>query len=665
MVAEISHSGQRLQASRRGAGRASALGGFVYCFAVAVGVFGSHVGTSQCLATSGPGKAGVGQEPARENDPGYRIHRTGPRDLSVRLGEAPVFILKNGYLARFRCTVDDDHWLGTRRHPVSLGWSPDRFPGVEVAEVTAEARADGFTITTCGSKPALPGVRFRTTVEGRVRQAGGPLQYTLRSVLTLDTPEAFHDRLTRKKVEYLDIWFEGLFWPECDGHDRELYETLLFQTPGGPLRSAPKLHVFPSLRGATYETLVCKMPEGGLFGLVDHEEPGYVIRINKLSAPGVVGICWWTWDPHLFMDVPADANRMAYEIEIEQIPCSRGKALAARAVPIAFRKDPDYQLPVFVRDDVNTFRKLVDRSDEWTWERHSRHCFVDEHVGADDEQSVAIRRASAGRTAWYTRALGEDYFDHRRLHGGHRITSVVRTRGVTGKARLGVLCYNGPETRLYEEPDPVAVFSSAVTGTNDWTRLEVAFDATGYKRFKIVLEQDGAGQSWFDNVRLYPDTSASRTPPIDAVLDLRGDLKPPGSRRLTLGHFATSHPPMLNDVERLTLAWANCNARSRPFRLSAGRYRFMLRARGDGCHEDPPLLLVEVNDLVSRRIAVVPGRTREYAVPFGLESAGVVRLSLTFVNDGTCLQQGDQIDKNVFVESITLDSCGPQVTTDN
>ncbi len=585
---------------------------------------------------------------------GYQVHLVSSSHREVRLNNAPVFILKEGHLARFRFTPRDDHWLGTKRHPVNLGWGPVRFPGVEVAEVSLEAGANGFSARVTGHKPDWPGARFLTTVTGQAEEEEGPLRYTIRSELFLDDAAAFRDLLPRAKVEYLDIWVEGVFWPGRDGHDRELYEHFLFAEPDGTLRSAPKLHVFPSLRKTAYRTLARALSTGGFIGFVDSVESGFLIRIEELSAPGEVGICWWTWDPHLTMRVPHDANSLVYEVAIEQFPRAEGQALLARAKTIPFRDDPQYQVPVFTRDMVNTFGKLLDHPDEWAWEPQSRRCSIDERVGYDDSRSVTIRSEGLGRTAWYARALGVDYFDHRPLEGGYRVRAVVKTRDVAGGARLGVLCYNGPETWLYEEPEAVSAFSQGVHGTNDWTSAEVRFDATGYSRFKIVLEQDGRGQSWFDNVSLSADPSALGVFREAEVLDLRNALRSGSSQPLNLRDFEVSRPRMLEDAGRLTLAWERCLARSRRLHLSAGRYQFVMRAEGEGCREDAPVLLAEVPGVSAERVLVTPDRIKDYALAFGLSQDKIVRLSLTFMNDGVCSQDGRDVDKNIFVEAVRL-----------
>jgi hypothetical protein len=111
---------------------------------------------------------------------------------------------------------------------------------------------------------------------------------------------------------------------------------------------------------------------------------------------------------------------------------------------------------------------------------------------------------------------------------------------------------------------------------------------------------------------------------------------------------------MLEDARRLTLAWERCLARSRRLHLSAGRYQFVMRAEGQGCREDPPVVLAEVPGVSAERVTVTPDRIKDYALVFGLPQDKIVHLSLTFMNDGVCSQDGGEVDKNVFVEAVRL-----------
>ena len=86
---------------------------------------------------------------------------------------------------------------------------------------------------------------------------------------------------------------------------------------------------------------------------------------------------------------------------------------------------------------------------------------------------------------------------------GFRITAWARTEKVTGRgAFLAVrwAVYNYPERFPY-------ICSERLTGTSDWTRLEVEIRGPApedVSAISIVLRQDGAGTSWFDDLDVTP-----------------------------------------------------------------------------------------------------------------------------------------------------------------
>jgi hypothetical protein len=93
-------------------------------------------------------------------------------------------------------------------------------------------------------------------------------------------------------------------------------------------------------------------------------------------------------------------------MEIEPVSAERAARIIEEARPIAFTADEDYQLPVFVRDGVNSFDRNISRAEQWAWEPSSRACRVDDGLGADDEHSVTIELDGPDRAAWYARTLG-------------------------------------------------------------------------------------------------------------------------------------------------------------------------------------------------------------------------------------------------------------------
>ena len=295
---------------------------------------------------------------------------------------------------------------------------------------------------------------------------------------------------------------------------------------------------------------------------------------------------------------------------------------------------------------------MLDKPDEWSWEQHSIACSIDRELGYDDTVSVTINGKEERTTAWYARTIGYDYFDHAPLQDGHAVAAMLRTADAPVGARLGVICYNGPESWLYEESEPVAVWSEPVTGTSDWQKRTVRFDATGFKRFKIVLEHSGAGQSWFDNVTLERDPSADGAGWHDDVVDWR-DRDWSQSQELPFRAFRCSRPKMRNDPKRLVMAWRDCSAVGPNLRVPEGKYQFRLTVSGDGCIDNLPILQTTIDPSIEVHDIGIDGTS---IVELRFESDGItpIQLQLKFANDGQCSTSKSDVDKNIYVHNIEI-----------
>jgi hypothetical protein len=578
-------------------------------------------------------------------------------NLRIEHDGEPIFLLTHGYLARFRSTRANDHWIGTTRHPMNLSWLPNAFPDATATLDSVALRDHGFDVSVSGTKPVdgRGPLAFRTVVSAEARY-GDVLTWRIESSLRHAEPgRPVGGWSEGRPVEYLDPWIEGIFWPQRDGHDEELYEYFVFGGANGVYHKSPKLHIFPSIRDASYETLVQPMGGGDAFGVLDVEEGGYLFRAQRLDAPGSVNICWWTWDPHFMIDAPPDAASVAYAMEIEPVAAGRAARILAEARPIEFTKDEDYQLPVFKRDGVNAFDVNISTADQWAWEPSSRACRVDDAVGADDQRSVTIKLDDPEQAAWYARALGVDYFDHAPLDGGWRVDALVRTRDLNGQARIGLVAHHGAETWLYEEPSADSAYSRPLSGTNDWTPVTLRFKAEGYQRYKLVLEQRGIGQSWFDNVTLTRDPDAPPIRPTVGHLDLRAVLADAGRHEFDLRDLRVARPAMRAGGGQIAMAWKDCWTGTPPMRLDAGSYRLIWSAHGTGCPFDPARLRVTLGAVFDHMVAIDSAAPKEWTLEFTVHEPVRAELILTFVNDGMCADGDQSIDKNAFLDSLAIE----------
>jgi hypothetical protein len=609
-----------------------------------------EAGTAASLAASGPALA--------RTTPVFEAEITPDQNMvRVRVGGQEVLRLTNKYLLRLRCDPSKDMWLGYDYAEIHLGWNPNQFPAVNVSAVDVRTIGDRVTIAITGEKPDYPGSRFQTSVTGELDD-GGLIRYTIGSELRFGSTTGTPGNPRRVQgVEFLDVWVDRIFWPENFQNRRELYQHFVFGTPSGIVR-APKLHVYtdtPS-QTATFETLGQAIEEGSFFAVVDEAEGGFQFRFDRLSLPGSIGICWWTWDPHFIVNRYDTTESLSYSVTIESLSAPEARGLVEQAKPIRFRKDPDYQVPTFYLDHTNDFRARVAKSSDWVWERTSTDARLDREVGYDDRASATIQIEGEGRHAWYSRILWQDPWSQRPIHGRYRLSAMVRTRGVQGQARIGIMQADGPELLLYREPSPIFSYSQAITGDTEWQEYSFDFMAI-WPKLKVVLEQEGAGRSWFDNVRVAAlcDPIADEAPRVAFHSQDHGALS---VRRFDLWSMTESWPGVVGSG-LLNLVWPDSWAGTPEVTLEPGMYQLVIHARGGGCAADSPALLVEGPPGLAQVVTIRPDASDDYIVAFTLRKRQAVSFRLTAIRDGVCGVAGSEIDKNVFVRALTL--AGPTV----
>jgi hypothetical protein len=584
--------------------------------------------------------------------PKFEVESTPDQNLvRVRVRGQEVLRLTNKYLLRLRCDPGKDMWLGYDNAEINLGWFPNASPAVAVTAVDAATDGDRLRVVVAGEKPGYPGARFETTLTGEFDDRG-LIRYTLGSDFRQGgAATAGPARGGFGRVEFLDVWIDRIFWPEKYRGSRELYEQFVFGTPHGVLR-APKLHVFTVTPdpASTFETLIQDVEQGSFFGVVDKAEGGFRFGFDRLSAPGSVAICWWTWDPHFLIE-NNPAETLSYTVTIDALDAEQGRDLLGRAKPIRFRADPDYQLPTFRLEGVNDFSGRVSRPADWAWERTSDRARLDMSVGYEDSASATIRGESGERHAWYSRILWQDVWTQYPIRGRYRLSAKVRTRGATGQARIGIVQDDGPESLLYGEASPSFSYSQPVKGDAEWVDCSLDFTASA-TRVKVFLEHEGPGQAWFDDVRLVPLCDPAEGGPAAVAFHAR-DHGGAAMRRFESWKMTSSRPEVRSPLG-LIFAWPESWASTPAVTLRPGDYQLVVHARGEGCMADQPVLLVEGPPGLARSVAVRPDANDDYVVAFSLRKRQEVSFRLAFVNDGPCAESGQQKDKNVFIRALTL-----------
>ncbi len=259
-----------------------------------------------------------------------------------------------------------------------------------------------------------------------------------------------------------------------------------------------------------------RMLEGDdFFWLLEKENPAVKILSE---APVSAGLCAYMWDAHfgyrvcqggepVLLQGPREFRASWLLYGLRNVEGERLHRLAKESTPADLTL-----MPIYV-EGVNRFSPLSEeaiqtRHDLWPWSSHKDDSnvilFVDHNEGYDDRSSLSIASGGEGAGQWIATTLGPA-FGGKEFHANkrHRLRAYVRTADLRGISRLAIRLHRkgSPDlfdVSMYERYDS----APSLKGTNAWTELEVLTPtiSPAPDRLHLVLEQHGAGRSWFDNV---------------------------------------------------------------------------------------------------------------------------------------------------------------------
>ena len=143
--------------------------------------------------------------------------------------------------------------------------------------------------------------------------------------------------------------------------------------------------------------------------------------------------------------------------------------------------------------------------DPFPWKYSGNGAEWDKTFGRTDTFSLKIDKKDTGLTRWNTfQGDGEGYFAEPWTPcKGYRVSCYVKTDSVTGRGSTVALQYHIPNSA---QKYPI-VTAKKVTGTKDWTRLEIEVGPPAPSPpeigcIMIILQQDGSGTTWFDDLKV-------------------------------------------------------------------------------------------------------------------------------------------------------------------
>ena len=182
--------------------------------------------------------------------------------------------------------------------------------------------------------------------------------------------------------------------------------------------------------------------------------------------------------------------------------------MMARAEPVpqvsynGFEELPVYERRTSFSNGLQLNRPTPCNTDPWPWLPEGEGAEWCQDHGRSDSFSLKIHKMTDGPTEWVMDRESDGAWTERwTLSTGFRVTVYIKTEDVRGRGaflavRWGV--FNEPEKYPY-------VSSSKLTGTNDWTRVNVEIHGPSPPdsgAVYLILRQDGSGTSWFDDLEV-------------------------------------------------------------------------------------------------------------------------------------------------------------------
>ena len=445
---------------------------------------------------------------------------------AVYMGQDKILDLKDNRHLVFRATDQNDHWIGQVNRPADLGWSYQDLPGYVSDSVTHQVQPGFFQITLTGRKTQVEG-NIITVITAQWNAQSNRFEYTLNSQITADLEKWYlnskwaiaaysRDPQSRCQVEAIDYHIERISILDRivgENPNGDLYDCFVLSGDYTNWQRVPKLHVaYPIYKGNWIYTF--DIPLNGYFGFLDPDEGGWISHLTSSTADARIEICWSWQDIHFVLKdcLPPrysdDTFTASYTWKFVPVDPAVSQQIMTASAEIDWKTRPEYIRPVFSRS--NDFEQLINGYEsQHAWFSSDPACKWDGTAGFNSSSSVCIEKTAGRIAAWYGWFYGYP-FDSENIDTSltYRLSAKVKTQNCDGAVRLAaVRIVSGPGwlySNLYPENSWVleSVTSKTITGTKDWTELDVVFSTRDWSPTIVSLEMTGGGKCWFDDVKI-------------------------------------------------------------------------------------------------------------------------------------------------------------------
>lgn len=446
-------------------------------------------------------------------------------------GQDIVKIKNNRWLC-FRSTIEDDHWLGTEHNPIDLGWSYQEANARGYINNTVDIRKTNstFEIELNGYKDKVPGVYQKILIKGSWDYQLQGYEYEFTTTLNGNLENWYLQSTpgwaSRGKIEVFDYHSERMSILDRvynNNLNGDLYDYVIFSNDKENYTKIPKLAVpytMPKESTAKY-FYDFRLSKGGTINLVDKTEKGWEATLLDCTGNTRIEICWSWYDIHNLLENSVPPRNPLDKIQtftlsqswlFRPTSPSRNNEISNKAVEVDWRSQPNYQVPEFSRN--NKFdTQIGSNHSQHAWLKSSTYCKWDTLVGFDDHYSVAIKHTINKGSAWFSWYLGRP-FEFESVKGKRfRFTAMVNTQNCIGAVKVKIGVGQSKTMSIVRGFDltgtsPIStwLFSDTLTTSTDgyWKELSVEFDAQEQGTDTFVLDFEGVGNAWFDNVVIEP-----------------------------------------------------------------------------------------------------------------------------------------------------------------
>jgi hypothetical protein len=447
----------------------------------------------------------------------FSAEKEGNASLNISDGRERVCEIRDLRLQNVRCRKGGRLLIG-EEVPLPLYWEqyanhehPERNSGSHGAVQIMEEGADRIVMECAGATRSGSVLSDYVVTIGRGTEPESYV-FDLRAEFRVadDATWVVTHNPHHGELEFCNFWPDGAFVTD-------IRKSLRYE--GCYVVRSNTIHAVPHHHLESPDKHNIRMQPGDrMVWLLEDENP----CIELLSGGDVTaGVCAYMWDAHLAYRVCNGKEpsrtllagaRYTASFRMTSLGREEGMRIAAAATQLTMEAE---DTPVIV-EGVHTFSETFSNTNlrpdvAWPWETevvsgntHGVQFLLDREMGWDDSASLRLDSLHEACAQWKATALGPAFRQPPFEKGArYRLVAYVRCRLVTGNASIAIRLHREGEEGLFN-PETYEIFRSPlnVSGQSEWTRLDVITPPVNPvpDRVHLLLELNGAGSCWFDNV---------------------------------------------------------------------------------------------------------------------------------------------------------------------